>query len=202
MRQPQSLPDRLYVKLVYRQSVAFSTSGTLQDNVFRGNSLFDPDATGAGGQPMGFDQWANFYASYTVLGSKIEVTCMQNGAAGAYNARFGATPTNFSSAFGTGDYEVAEELPYSKIGQVHMGSAGVGQGRITNYMSTNKLIGVVRPAVQIEDAYGALVSANPTNTWYWHVWGYPPGGGDKSLIVNVRITYFTVFETRQQLTVS
>lgn len=202
IRQPSTLPDRLYVKLVYRQSVAFSTSGTLQDNVFRGNSLNDPDLTGAGGQPMGHDQWSSLYASYTVLGSKIEVTCIQNGGAAAYNARFGVTPINFSSVFGTSDFEVAEETVYSKVGTCVMGAAGIGQAQVRNYMSTAKLLGVVRPAVQIEDAYGALINANPTNTWFWHVWAYPPGGGDKSVIMNVRLTYYAVYETRQQLAVS
>lgn len=149
---------------------------------------------------MGFDQWAALYASYTVLGSKIELTAMINNTTS--NARFGATPTNFSSAFGTSDFEVAEELPYTKVQTVHQGSSITGDHNITNYMSTAKLLGVVRQAVQIEDAYGALVSANPTNTWFWHVWAYPPGGGDKAIIINVRLTYFAVFETRQQLSVS
>lgn len=202
IRQPSSLPDRLFVKLVYRESVSFSGSGTLEDNVYRGNSLFDPNLTGAGGQPMGFDQWSALYASYTVMGSTIEVTGQFNSGTGT-GARVGVTPTNFSTVYGTTDYDRAEEQPYTRSCALTMGAAGIGQSRpLKSYMSTAKMIGVVQPAVQIEDAYGALVSANPTNTWFWHCWTYPPAGGDKSVIVNVKITYFAVFETRNQLAVS
>lgn len=38
---------------------------------FRANSINDPDETGAGHQPLGHDQWAQFYNHYIVVGSKI-----------------------------------------------------------------------------------------------------------------------------------
>jgi len=151
---------------------------------------------------MGFDQWSNFYASYTVLGSSIEVVASMNGGS-ANHTRFGVTPTNFSTAFTAGsDQERAEELPYTKANYLRMGATGIGQAQVKSYMSTAKLIGVVQPAVQIEDAYGALVSANPTNTWFWHVWNYVPTGENQGLSCNVKLTYFVVFETRNQLAVS
>lgn len=41
--------------------------------VFAANGLFDPDITGTGHQPMGFDQMMVFYEHYTVVHSKISV---------------------------------------------------------------------------------------------------------------------------------
>lgn len=41
---------------------------------FRANSLFDPDVTAGGHQPLGFDQWATFYKTYVVVGSKITLS--------------------------------------------------------------------------------------------------------------------------------
>lgn len=41
---------------------------------FRTNSLFDPDHTGVGHQPMYFDQMAALYKEYVVTGAKIIVT--------------------------------------------------------------------------------------------------------------------------------
>lgn len=204
IRQPTGIPDRLYVKLVYREQLSWSTaSGNLSDNVYRGNSIFDPDLTGTGGQPMGFDQWAAFYFSYTVLGSKIEVSSQVN-SGNAATQRMGITPSNLSNAM-TG-HEAAEEAPYTKARRLIMGSGGTGNaaggGDLTSYMSTAKMVGVLRPAVQIEDAFGALVTANPTNTWFWHVWNYVPGTETQSLFQNVKITYYVVFETRQVLGLS
>lgn len=204
IRQPTSLPDRLYVKLRYRENLAFNqTLGALADNVYRGNSLNDPDLTGTGGQPLGFDQWAAFYASYTVLGSKIEVTTMNSdGTANVPNTRFGITPTLFSTVFATTAQEQAEELPYAIARSNTMGAQGIGQGYAKQYMSTAKIWGVVRPAVQIEDGYSALTNASPSDQWFWHVWNYVPSGATQNLQVIVKITYFAVFEVRQQLALS
>jgi len=205
IRQPRGLPDRLYVRLTYREQLNWTTaSGALADNVYRGNSCFDPDLTGAGGQPLGFDQWANFYYSYTVLGSRIEVTSQVN-SGGCATQRHGVTPDNLSNVYGAAEQERAEEQPYTKAVTPLMGAGGTscaGSSVIKAYMSTAKMIGVVRPAVQIEDGYGALVSANPSNTWFWHVWNYVPTGETQSLVQNVRITYYVVFETRTRLDVS
>lgn len=178
-------------------------SGALGDNIYRGNSLFDPDLTGTGGQPNGFDQWAAFYASYTVLGSKCEVTTIVNGGTGGPNTnRFGITPTNFSSAFGVSSQEQVEEQPYTVSKEAIMGAVGIGQAKAQQYMSTAKIMGVVRPYVQISDSASALVSANPTNQWYWHVWNYTPSGDTQSLFQIVKLTYYAVFETRNQLAIS
>ena len=62
------------VKLIY--SDRFSITGTTvgsQQHVFRGNSLFDPDLTSTGHQPLYFDQWATIYNDYLVSASKIEL---------------------------------------------------------------------------------------------------------------------------------
>jgi len=195
------MPDRLYVRLTYFEKLSWTqVSGTLGDNVFRGNSCFDPDLTGTGGQPSGFDQWSAFYASYTVLGSKIEVSCSVNGGTGGPNTnRFGVTPTNFSSIFGASSQEQVEEQPYTVAKNANMGAVGIGNGKITQYMSSAKMVGVVRSAVQNEDAFSALVTANPANQWFWHVWNYVPSGDTQSLFQEIKLTYFVVFETRNQL---
>jgi len=43
---------------------------------FSANALFDPDITGTGHQPLGFDTMMTYYEQYTVLGSKITFTCL------------------------------------------------------------------------------------------------------------------------------
>lgn len=45
--------------------------------VMRANSVNDPDYTGGGHQPLGMDQWAQFYDYYCVLGSTCKVTFSQ-----------------------------------------------------------------------------------------------------------------------------
>lgn len=45
---------------------------------FCANGLHDPDITGTGHQPLGWDQWKNFYNHYTVIGSKMTLRVVPN----------------------------------------------------------------------------------------------------------------------------
>jgi len=54
------------------------TGGVLTTYFFRANDVYDPDATGTGHQPVGFDQAMLFWEQFCVFGSKITVNFMNN----------------------------------------------------------------------------------------------------------------------------
>lgn len=66
-----------------------SSTGLLSFNLFRANSLFDPEYTNIGHQPMGFDQMAALYNHYCVIGSRITLKAMPNQATDVNTAVFG-----------------------------------------------------------------------------------------------------------------
>lgn len=75
-RSPVSpIPQRKVVTLRYAESnVSLDpAAGIPADYFFRANDLFDPNYTGAGHQPLGFDQWMALYTKFSVLNSKITV---------------------------------------------------------------------------------------------------------------------------------
>lgn len=65
-------PNTRLVKFKYSQVVALDPNGLgYAYHTFRANSCRDPDYTGIGHQPMGWDQWGYFYNHYTVVASKM-----------------------------------------------------------------------------------------------------------------------------------
>lgn len=68
-------PDQKRVTLLYSDfyNLADAVGGVLQNQDFRANGCFDPDVTGVGHQPMGFDTWASQYNHYVVQNSEIKV---------------------------------------------------------------------------------------------------------------------------------
>lgn len=49
------------------------TAGVVNTDFYSANGLYDPDITGAGHQPIGFDQLMLLYTTYAVIRSKITV---------------------------------------------------------------------------------------------------------------------------------
>lgn len=72
------LPKTFRAKLVYCQELSLNPSaGTIATNVFSASSLYDPDNTGTGHQPYGFDQicsTSGLYDQFIVEKAVIEVT--------------------------------------------------------------------------------------------------------------------------------
>lgn len=70
----QVVPKLLYVTLPYVTDLYYNigtTAPTRVGRVMSCNSAFDPDQTGTGHQPLGFDQWKELFSSYTVVRSHI-----------------------------------------------------------------------------------------------------------------------------------
>lgn len=65
--------DRQMVTMRYYFDYTEDISISQKVHLFRANGLFDPDETGIGHQPRGFDQYASFYNKYVVMSSKITV---------------------------------------------------------------------------------------------------------------------------------
>jgi len=60
-------------------------AGTPSNWIFSANGLYDPDITGTGHQPMGFDQMMAFYNHYEVIGAKIRFTPHLGAEGSAFN---------------------------------------------------------------------------------------------------------------------
>ena len=103
------IPLSRTVKLRYSQQVSMSNPVGGAVHNFRANSLYDPDLTGVGGQPLGFDQMAALYNHYVVLGSKFIAKPIEHGT----NTTSGDAPAFYiakTSDNGDKDYQSVSHL--------------------------------------------------------------------------------------------
>ena len=69
---PQSMSTMLRYTDKINMGLIGATTNVIQ-NQFVANGAFDPNLTGVGHQPRGFDQFMAGYETFTVTGSKISV---------------------------------------------------------------------------------------------------------------------------------
>lgn len=79
-----SLPGLAPSRIVYMPYSGEHLTGgaALTYQIYRSNSIYDPDYTGTGHQPRSHDQYALYYRYYRVLGCKIKVTAFWQDGAG------------------------------------------------------------------------------------------------------------------------
>ena len=93
---PHGYNNNFTVRLTYADNYRHDvTYGSSYQQLFRTNSIYDPDYTGTGHQPLMRDLWASQYDYYTVLACDYEITL--------YN---GGTDTNTYTAVGTASQRI------------------------------------------------------------------------------------------------
>lgn len=178
-------PDRLLVKLPYSDNYATNlAAGTGQTRVWNLNSIYDPDRTGIGHQPLGYDQWATFYNRYRVfkVAYNISITNLTSDSA----VMGGIVPTN--AAFGAFNDMSVFEQPHMK--KFHIGSVASN--------STKTLKGVIhlpritgRPLVSYksDNVYQAQFTASPNEIMCLNLLTYPLNS-NAGIVMSVRLVYF------------
>jgi len=153
---------------------------------FRGNGPYDPDLTGVGVQPYGWDTVDDLYGSYTAVASKIKVFFTPDEETTQLKVWVipsrTLSPTNHD----------ASDLRQAPGGKQVVWLAQSGkerQNRISNYYSTKRMYPEINPK---DSGFQAPMSADPDITWYWLVYFDSDIGSPPVLTFDVEITYYVV----------
>jgi len=190
------IPDRMTVKMVYAETIRLSQSVVSFDkHVFYGSALFDPNDSGTGHQPRGYDQWAQFYNKSMCHASKIRCTFTPTVNNSTGNMRVFLLPSIDSSI--TPDWTTVQEGQYGKSSSVGP-YVGNGIRNLSSYMTTKKIFGDVNGLEEAE--YGATFGFNPNVKWYWIVGAETQDGTPMEYCdVAVVITYYVELYDRKNL---
>lgn len=161
--------ETMITTLRYSDNITLqSTSGGVGGNIFRMNSLYDPDFTNLGHQPLYFDQIAVVYQKFTVLSAKLTVTFTPLGhdidasVVGPYAIGIVGSNTN---SFGTtaGALQEANKSVYTTLAR---DDGGPSVKTLTIDYVPQRDLGLP-PS---DDTVGADVGANPATPYFAYVW--------------------------------
>jgi hypothetical protein len=172
-------PIEKRVTLRYSAEQTLSAGATIQDHLYRLGSVYDPDYTGTGAQPMLFDQWAAIYSRYTVLSTHVTINP-------TYSTGGTITPSFLGLTISTSSTSVASEFksvaallesPYT-VGYIQYGNANMSlpiqRGRnpaVKASWNAATFFGV--DSVRDGSIYSAAVNDNPSTEAYIHVFAAP-----------------------------
>lgn len=154
-------PVALRKQFSYSQIVQF-TSGTAAmgtQQAYRMNSLYDPDYTGSGHQPYGFDQMSGLYSKYRVDRCKFELTFTTPGAANDLLCAATVCPGT-SSSLSAVSTQLVPERPDSIWGVCS--SSGERRCVLRGNFDLHVVCGVSKAKYEAEDNYSAAIGADPS----------------------------------------
>lgn len=199
MGRPSGIPVRRRARLRYVDNIELTSStGVIASHVFRANSIYDPDLTGTGHQPMGRDQMAQFFAHYVVVGSKITVEWLNNAGSSAsespcivgvyLNSDTSVTYTDINS------FKEAKRGSFKTMQWVFM--------PVTTYKYSAKKFYNIKDVKDNVRRIGAPIGLNPDDGAYYQLLLQAIGSYSASLTARVTIDYIVDFSEPQDIAVS
>lgn len=195
------MPNKFATKLRYAETFTIDPEalGFAGTHVFSHNGIYDPNITGVGHQPRGFDQIMPMYDHYTVIGSKITVTFTSAGIAGAGGPLLVgiACKDSATTSPNVNDYMEGRNV-VSRVLNRSSSSAESHSITLTKTCSTKKFLGVSKPLAN------ALIRGdsanNPNEQAYYHLFAaLVTGTADAPVIeASVVIDYLVVFTEPKQ----
>lgn len=197
------IPDRTFLKMKYSEVILVDASALGQYNVFRGNSIHDPNYFIGGGSATSIAEWSLFYERYRVHASKMKVEVLNiNTTAQNSTVLVALVPSNEPNLSSI-PVEDVNTLPYCKYTTISAASGGPMPAKLTAFMSTKKMYGLNN--INDED-YASTIASTPYKQWYWDLsYANLAGSGASNTVtlrVLVTITYYVeLYKRTSKLTV-
>lgn len=187
------VPDEYFTKMkyVFNRTVS-STTGSVWSQVFRTNSVYDPDFTGVGQSVLGLTQLATLYGRYTVLGTryKSRVTA---------DASLALAMTSYTDTDST-SHSSLQDSAAEPYGQVKNGNPLYEPFEMSGYVTSGEAYGKSKQGIINDPNFSAGVANNPVNPVFLHIQGAPlDGSSNGSWYLEVTMEFYVKFWDRKKL---
>lgn len=190
-------PLRMNLRLVYN-SIYISSNATAAvvsaTQTFRLNSLFDPDYTAVGHQPMYYDQLApGLYQNYRVLWCDVKMEFTNTTTAPTMVAMHVSQQPTLSIA----NPQSVLELPNCFHFTLSSVNSGAASKTFRRKFPVHVYYGTTLDAVKKEDDFASGYAGNPVNTLYLHqvVCGLTAAGNVQCIVELVYNSWFYELST-------
>lgn len=182
------MPLKFATKLRYVENFTMDAGagGLAASYVFNAGGLYDPNTTGTGHQPRGWDQLIAMYDHAVVIGSKITFTITHN-SSGTVNQICGLALRDGSST----DSDPNDYLESGTVRSGHISSQRVTRTFKLGY-SPKRFLGRSKPLA--DSTLKNSVSGNPSESAYFHCFTAGLGGTNATRVdCTAVIDYLCVF---------
>lgn len=175
--------QRYITKLKYSDTLTLSLANSYQ-YVFNLNSLWDPNRTGTGHQPYGFDQLATIYNRYRVFKTSYVI----NGYSAGNPIRYGCIVSNDVPPINN-----MSELAENPRAQTRVQIPGGSTTKIVGSVSLPSLVGRTKQQYMADDRYQADVTTSPAELALLTVVGNTMTDVGTDVLVTVTLVYHVEF---------
>lgn len=165
--------------------------GNMAYYVFRGNSTYDPDLTGVGVQPYGYDELMKdtMFVNYRVAASSIKVYFYPESIIGALR-RIHCVVFPFRDDNPViSDLSDVRMIPYHKETTYDAQTENTRGCRNGGYMTTRRIYSEITPK---DFNFSSTYNNNPTLGWFWIVlFKVDDDVDDVDIYFDVKIKYYT-----------
>jgi len=185
MGVPSGMPRIRTSKLRYCANYQMSCTAVNVGWVdMRANSVFDPDYSTGGQQPMGYDQWAALFNQYVVVGSKLTAYI-------TYQDQRESAPPMCVGVYLSDDASVPYQdwrgFVEAKKGNFrNMTALQKSATKVVSKFSAKKFFNIKDPLDNIL-RIGADVASNPSEGALWVIWGSVTGATTPTEVVKLNV---------------
>lgn len=183
------IPNTMLMKHDYYDVQTIVSSTSAATNVYRLNSIFDPNQTGVGNSVYYYDQMKLLYGKYCVYGVKVKaILACESGVSMVMGFKAQDDTTVLTDA------SLAIERPDAKS---RILVPGQRTQTITKYFPIHQLFGVRKQTILDENDYKSTTSTNPANQYYLQTFAGPADNATNSggRIV-LKMTYYVKWSDR------